>query len=307
MSPARPEPKGLLLNLQRFSLHDGPGIRTTVFLKGCPLRCSWCHNPQAIVPRVEVAFLPDRCVSCGACVEACPQHAHRLVDGLHQFDRDRCHTSADCVNVCPSDALHLEGRLASVDEVMTDILKDKPYYARSGGGVTLSGGEPLFQSHFCAALLEACGRAGIHRCVETSGFASRDQLDAVISQVDLLLFDIKLLDDARHIEWTGVSNQRILENLRALDERGTPIILRCPIIPGVNAQSTHLAAIAELANSLSSVLAINLLPYHPYGSDRHLWFGRPNPLPDTPTPTAEQVSGWESELAQSTRVPVLKS
>lgn len=263
-------PHGLITNIQRFSIHDGPGIRTTVFFKGCNLRCFWCHNPEDIERHPEVQFFPERCIFCGACVERCPQAAHRIDgEGNHLFARQRCDGCGLCVETCYSHALVLVGTRVDVADVMEDILADAPFYASSGGGVTLSGGEPLLQLDFAMALLDACRGAGIHTAIETAANVAWERLAAVLPLVDLVMMDIKHLDTAKHRAATGVPNDRILANALRLGAQPQPLIVRTPIIPGVNDSAAEVAAIAEFAARLPNLLYYELLPYHPMAKSKY--------------------------------------
>jgi pyruvate formate lyase activating enzyme len=262
---------GTVLSIHRASLHDGPGIRTTVFLKGCPLRCAWCHNPESQRTAPELAFRAERCTGCGRCAAACPQQAHRLVDGQHRFDREACIACGACTGTCQ--ALELYGSRKTVAECLAPVLADRPYYRRSGGGMTVSGGEPLAQPAFTAALLAAARCHGIHTCLETCGHATDAALDAVLPHVDLVLFDSKASDDALHQLLTGVGLERIHRTRDRLRAAGVPVILRCPLVPGVNDDDEHLAAIA--AWSRASTWPVEVMPFHTLGLGKAAALGRP--------------------------------
>jgi pyruvate formate lyase activating enzyme len=271
---------GRVFDIQRFSIHDGPGIRTTVFLKGCPLRCLWCHNPEGMSPSQIISFLPEKCIGCGECVHACPHHAHRLEAAgtdasalTHVYDRKRCQTCGRCAQVCDTRALELVGSNMTVEEVMKEVRRDRAFYATSGGGLTICGGEPLAQIDFTVALLSAARDEGLHRCVETSGFASWGRFRTMLPLVDLFLFDFKETDPQRHTEFTGQSNEIIVQNLRALHNAGARIQLQCPIVPGYNDREDHFAGIAALARSLPNLAGVQLLPYHPLGKSKLERFG----------------------------------
>jgi glycyl-radical enzyme activating protein len=270
--------EGRVFDIQRFSTHDGPGIRTTVFLKGCPLDCLWCHNPEGIDPRPGLAFSGEKCGGCGECVRVCPRHAHSVqtVDGTveHAVDRELCQACGACAAVCDSGCVELVGRSLTVGEVMREVLADAPFYGRTGGGLTLSGGEPLMQIDFVAALLQAARAEGIHCAVETCGFVKWEFLERVLPLVDLFLYDYKVSDPRAHAELTGQSNALILDNLHRLYAAGARISLQCPLIPGCNDTAGHLAGIAALAASMPLLEGVRVLPYHPLGTDKLARFGR---------------------------------
>jgi pyruvate formate lyase activating enzyme len=259
---------GIVFDIQRFSLHDGPGIRTTVFLKGCPLHCSWCHNPEAISAQPQLAYRADLCDHCLACVRACPNEAHYAMDCAHVYDRALCQACGACVDACPQQALRLFGKSMAVDEVMAIVDRDRAYYDRSGGGLTLSGGEPLAQYGFTRELLEAAKRVGIHTCIETCGSVAPERLSELIPLVDVFLFDYKATDPALHLELTGVDNRLILSNLHLLLERGAHIVLRCPLVPGINDQPEHLQAIAALSALVPAPERIEIMAYHDLGKSK---------------------------------------
>lgn len=252
---------GTIFNVQRGSFHDGPGIRTTVFLKGCPLRCPWCHNPEGISPAPEVLVSESRCLACRSCSTACPRPEGPLPAG-GTLGRDGCLACRACVAACPSAAREVAGRRATVAEVLAEVLRDRPVYEESGGGVTFSGGEPLAQPEFLLAALEACRREGLHATVDTCGFAPRETALAVAARADLLLWDVKTLDPQRHLALTGVPLAPILSNLAAVSGTGVPIWLRIPVIPGVNDDEASVAGAATLAARTPSVRRVSLLPYH---------------------------------------------
>jgi glycyl-radical enzyme activating protein len=299
-------PLGRIFDIQRFSVHDGPGIRTAVFLKGCPLRCVWCHNPEGMDAAPLVSFLPEKCLACGECVRACAHEAHRLegshVAGhpvVHLYNRDACETCGTCIRTCDTGALEFVGRPMSVEDVMKEVSQDKAFYASSGGGMTLSGGEPLAQIDFTVALLRAAKEQGIHRCLETSGFASWERFRPLLPLVDLFLFDCKETDPQRHKAFTGQSNQLILENLWRLHEAGARVQLQCPIIPGFNERKDHFTGIAALAQSLPRLDGVQLLPYHPLGESKLQRFGL-SPLANVPHHPMDpaQIDHWANWLRE---------
>jgi len=300
-SQAPSEVPGRVFNIQRFSLHDGPGIRTTVFLKGCPLRCLWCHNPEGMSASHPVSFQPEKCVACGECVRVCPEGAHRLEASgsstTHLYDREACKTCGKCTEFCDSGTLEFVGRPVAVADVMKEVIQDRAFYLTSGGGMTISGGEPLAQLDFTIALLRASREQGIHRCVETSGYASWERLRSLIPLVDLFLYDWKETDAERHQDFTGQSNLIIIENLQALHEAGGKVQLQCPIVPGFNDREDHLAGIAALAQSLPHLEGVRLLPYHPLGESKLARFGlRPVPNMSRQPLDPVQLDRWANWL-----------
>ena len=256
--------KGKIFNIQRFSTSDGPGIRTVVFLKGCPLDCAWCHNPESKSAKTEIFYKSDMCIGCGFCANVCENNCHTLVDGIHYFDREKCTGCKKCINSCCTNALQICGEEKTAEEVMEIVLKDKPFYEESGGGITLSGGEPLMQYDFTLSLLKLAKENGLHTAIETSGFSTRD-LTQLNQYNDLWLYDVKILPEDSHIKNTGVSNKVIFENLYSLSKTSANIVLRCPIIPNINLNDEHFNKLAELCNKLKNVSAIHLEPYHPLG------------------------------------------
>lgn len=290
-------PTGRIFDIQRFSIHDGPGIRTTVFLKGCPLSCLWCGNPESISPEPRLSYVTDQCLACGDCVPACPQTALARGVGKVVLARQRCHGCGRCVPQCAPRALELVGREASVEEILAEVLRDRDYYAASGGGLTLSGGEPLFQPQFAEALLRAAGESRLHRCVETSGYALWGVFRSLLPLVDLWLFDFKETDRVRHEQYTGKSNALILENLERLHESGARIILRCPLIPEHNARPEHLDGIAALVRRLEHLQGVELLPYYDLWRAKLPRLGLESSLPaSVRPPTHATVEAWRAHL-----------
>ncbi|MBN1858096.1 glycyl-radical enzyme activating protein [Candidatus Bipolaricaulota bacterium] len=271
-------PQGVLFDIKRFALHDGPGIRTTLFLKGCPLSCVWCHNPESQNREPDLMFWQDRCIGCRACVMVCRERAIVVSDGLARTDRGRCTGCGRCVEACPADARRIVGRRWSIQSLLQEIESDVLFYDQSGGGITLSGGEPLAQTAFAVALLTACRERRIHTAVDTCGHAPWTDVEALAAVTDLFLYDIKLIDAARHRELTGASNAQILNNLGRLDDTGGRIWIRYPLIPGLNDRADDLIALGDLVARLRHVEAIHILPYHRGGLKKHERLGCPSTL-----------------------------
>lgn len=265
--------EGLVFNIQHFCVDDGPGIRTTVFLKGCPLRCVWCHNAEGLVFAPQLMFAADKCVGCGRCVPACSKDCHFFSKSRHGVRFSQCDGCGECVSACPEAALALSGKRMTAESVMADVLGDRPFYQRSGGGVTLSGGEPLMQPDFSAELAELSKRNGVHVCVETCGMAKESDLLRLAANIDLFLFDFKHYSPAEHKRLTGADPSVIMSNLRALGRLGAPVVLRCPIIPDCNDSPEHYRAIAALACEMPNIREICLEPYHPFGLDKYAALG----------------------------------
>ena len=291
---------GLIFEIQRFSIHDGPGIRTTVFLKGCPLNCLWCHNPEGVSREPLLSFLPARCVGCGYCFRVCPEGAHIMRGETHVLDRARCRVCGKCVTECHAGALELVGREVTVEDVLAEVLADKPFYETSGGGMTLSGGEPLMQPDFAEALLKAAKAEGLHNAVETCGFAEWTRFERMLPWTDLFLFDLKETDPDRHTEFTGAPLEPILRNLRELHARGAKVLLRLPVVPGHNDQREHFEAVGALCRELPGLLGVEVMPYHRLGEGKRDRLGLPtDDRPDIKPPTRETVAAWVKALRDS--------
>jgi pyruvate formate lyase activating enzyme len=292
---------GMIFDLQRTSLHDGPGIRTAVFLKGCPLRCAWCHNPESQSRQREISFRAEVCVACGECALVCEHGAHIITPAntqgaTHTYDRALCDRCGECVPACLYDALKIAGQQMTVEDVMREVRKDVRFYARSGGGLTITGGEPMLQPDFTAALLHAAKAEGIHTCVETCGWASQSAYARVLPDVDLFLFDFKATEPDAHRRLTGADNALILANLDFLCTNGANILLRCPLIAGVNDSAAHLAGIAALGRRYPTLLSIDVLPYHNIGNGKYARYGLMNPLPAVETTSEATKQDWVRQL-----------
>ncbi len=285
-----------VFNIMRFSTHDGPGIRTTVFFKGCPLSCWWCHNPEGQSFLPELFYYPERCRHCGDCIAACPEHAIEEVDGVLRTSV-LCRRCGHCTEVCAAEARQLAGRELTLSEVLAEVEKDLIFYEESGGGVTLSGGEPLAQPRFAEALLRACREGGIHTVLETCGFAPSETFLRVAPAADLVLFDLKLWDPERHRQYTGVSNLWILQNLRELTRRQRPVVVRIPIIPGVTGSDGDLRPFADYLAEIG-VRAVELLPYHKIGAEKYRRLGLPYKSQDTPEPLSAEMAQVRQTLTQ---------
>ena len=279
---------GLITDIQRFSVDDGPGIRTTVFLKGCPLRCIWCHNQECISTGVQLRYVESACVRCGACEKVCPVHVHHVTEECHQVDFKKCIACGACVVACAYDALSLSGRSATVDEVIAQVMKDKRYYDTSGGGITISGGEPLMQPDFTLALLAAAKERNLHTCLETCGHVDEKALEEAARLTDLFLYDYKATDSAKHHRFAGAGSRRILQNLDMLCQLGAPIILRSPIIPGCNMEPSHFDGMITLLNQYPNIERAELMAYHRMGTAKYKQLGMPYSLFDLPDMSPEQ-------------------
>ncbi len=286
---------GTIFNIQRFCTDDGPGIRTTVFLKGCPLRCIWCHNPESQALSGEILLDAGKCIRCGRCASVCQSGCHS-VGNDHSFDRSDCIACGACVKACPTKALELCGAAISVEQAYGEIVKDRIFYETSGGGVTVSGGEPLFQAEFTAELLQKCKENQIHTAIETCGFANEASLLSVIAHCDLILFDIKDTDPELHKRNTGVSLTPILRNLELINRHKIPFIIRAPIIPTLNDRESHLKALKSICDSMEYCQGIQIMPYHKIGSHKYQMLNRSYACKNVEEPSEETVKAWSDMI-----------
>jgi len=262
--------KGIIFDIKRYAIHDGPGIRTTIFLKGCPLRCQWCQNPEGQETYPEIILRSSRCATeCNECVSVCPRDAISKDGNSIEIDKAKCDLCAKCEEVCVYEALEIVGREMTVQEVMEEIEKDRVFFDESGGGITFSGGEPLMHVDFLEALLKEIGKKNIHVTLDTSGYVAFEDLGRICDKVDLFLYDLKIMDDEKHEKYTGVSNKIILENLRKLTELGKSVAVRIPLISGINDDNQSIHMFVDFLQSLKNIKQINLLSYHRGGCEKY--------------------------------------
>ena len=289
---------GIIFNIERFAIHDGPGIRTVVFLKGCPLRCIWCANPEGQKAEPEILFDERKCDECGLCIDACSLNSIKKVDEKILIDREICNVCGNCVNICKkygTEALSIIGQWVSVQEVLSEVEKDRLFYENSGGGITLSGGEPLSQPRFVLELLKECKKELLHTAIETSGYAPTRIFRRILKFVDLVLLDIKHMDPRLHKRFTGVSNRLIMKNAMQLSDLKVPTILRIPIIPGYNTSQSNLEDTALFIDKLN-VDEVNLLPYHTFGVSKYKMLGREYKLNRIKIPDNEYMTAIKKSL-----------
>ena len=294
--------KGIIFNIQRYSIDDGPGIRSTVFMKGCPIRCLWCSNPESQNPRPEVTHRDTACTKCGRCVEVCDTQAISVDDlGVH-INRKLCITCGKCVEVCSPEALRIMGKEMSVEEVFDELKRDIDYYQNSGGGITVSGGEVLSQPEFVAALLKRCREAGIHTCLDTSGYGDISAVESILPYTSLVYFDLKHMDPLVHRKLTGASIELIIRNLEFIVDSGTPVVIRVPIVPGLNDSDEEITAIARAVSLLTKSTQVHLLPYHKYGMNKYKMLDLEYKLGELAYPTDEKLQRAK-EIVESFGIP----
>jgi len=281
--------KAKIFNIMKYSIHDGPGIRTTIFFKGCPLCCPWCHNPEGQRFDQELMYRQDRCIGCGQCIKVCPSKAIVSIEGQLVYLREKCLACGECSRICHAGVRELVAKEMSLQEVMAEIEKDLIFYDESGGGVTFSGGEALGQPDFLLEILKECRRKEIHTAVETAGFVRLDSLQMISPYVDLFLYDLKLMDSRKHQDVTGVPNELIKANLRWLAENHPKVIVRVAIIPGINDDEDNLRQMGAFVSSLKCVAEIHCLPYHKAGVDKYLRLGLEYSLSDIQSPVDESM------------------
>lgn len=299
--------EGWIFDIKRFAIHDGPGIRTTIFLKGCSLQCVWCHNPEGISPKLELMLHPEKCIACGACLKVCPNGAHQVtVTGERTYDRNLCQLCGRCVESCYTGALMMAGKRVSVDDVMAVVREDITFYESSGGGITLSGGEPLLQDKFTTAILQQCKAEGFHTAIDTCGHIGWRVMQKALPFVDLVLYDIKHISPLQHQRYTGATNRLILANLHRLCDFGVPIEIRMVIIPTINDSRELIESTAQLLGSLHNITAVRLLAYHRLAGSKYDSLGKENNMPEVASPSQRrmrQIATWISCFGLNVIVP----
>ena len=300
MSEALRKDKGIIYNIQRFSIHDGNGIRTIFFMKGCPLKCIWCCNPESQSIDPEVLFLRDKCIGCFNCIRSCPYNAMEI-------NREKCKVCGSCTRVCPSNSKRISGRYITIDEVINEAEKDRVFYRNSDGGITFSGGEPTMQHEFVSAAAKRCRQLDIHTAIETCGYNKWENVNKVLEHIDEIFFDIKHMDSEKHKALTGVGNELILDNARKAAGLGKKITFRLPLVPGCNSEEENVIATAEFIGGITKEnVFIEILPYHRLGEMKFEWLDRVYELDGTETPPAEQVDRY-NDIFKSKGCNVVKN
>ena len=287
----------VIFNIQKFCLHDGPGIRTTVFFKGCNLRCKWCANPESQKSTRQLTLDKGKCVGCGACVAACPQNARTMEAGFPKVNTALCNHCGACLENCPGGAIAMEGKFVDTEQVLAEVRKDKVFYDRSGGGVTLSGGEVLLQLPFALELARRLHQEGIHVAVETAGVAKEERFRALLKEIDYVMMDLKHYDSETHRAGTRRGNEQVLANLRILRDSGVPFLVRIPVIPEFNDKGEDAEAFARLLKEMD-ILHVQLLPFHRLGCHKYELLGLPYDYSDTPSMQAEELKDYSREFSR---------
>ena len=291
--------KAKIFEIKRFAVHDGDGIRTTVFFKGCPLKCVWCHNPEGIDFKPQLAYYSHKCIGCRECIVICPVSAHTISEDMHSYDREKCIACGKCADICLGNALSFYGKEMTVDELLPILLEDKEFYENSGGGVTLSGGECLMHPEFCEELLKRLKAEGIHTAVDTCGFVSKEAFDKVMPYTDIFLYDLKAFDENVHIKCTGQSNKVILKNLKYLDDCGKKSEIRIPYVPNFN--NDQIEKIAKFLKGLKNTTKVRVLPYHNYAGSKYAALNIKNTLPEI-LPTNNEIIAAEAYFNKQGRI-----
>jgi pyruvate formate lyase activating enzyme len=295
---------GIVFDIQKFCINDGPGVRTTVFLKGCQMRCLWCHNPESMSVRKQLSFNADKCLHCQACGQVCSHHS--FADGQHHIDFAACNGCGKCVEVCPAQALKVYGGEATAEQIVREVLKDKIYFDKTGGGITLSGGEALYQFPFALELARLSKQAGLHVCVETNGASKSKHYQKIAPFVDCFLVDYKATGDKLHKTLTGLSRRIVDQNMALLHQLGSAVVLRCPLIPGYNLNHEHFQAIGDMVERFDNIMHVEILPYHNFGARKAREIGEIYTV-DSEMPDDAQVEQWIEAISRGGKINVLRS